>query len=72
VLISFALEILTLLWGPVNDASVPHLVETDPLTPNTLSLGDASRAPPGTIKPPTSVGPATRSPASRSPGGVAG
>ena len=39
VLISFALEILTLLWGPAKDASVPHLVESDQLTSaNTLSL----------------------------------
>jgi dTMP kinase len=39
VLISFVLEILTLLWGPAKDASVPHLVETDQLTSaNTLSL----------------------------------
>jgi MFS family permease len=39
VVISFALEILTLLWGPAKDASVPHLVESDQLTSaNTLSL----------------------------------
>jgi dTMP kinase len=39
VLISFALEILTLLWGPAKDASVPHLVRTDQLqSANTLSL----------------------------------
>jgi dTMP kinase len=39
VLISFALEILTLLWGPAKDASVPHLVKSDQLqSANTLSL----------------------------------
>ncbi|MEX2254553.1 MAG: MFS transporter [Acidimicrobiia bacterium] len=39
VLISFGLEILTLLWGPAKDASVPHLVEKDQLTSaNSLSL----------------------------------
>jgi len=39
VLISFALEIFTLLWGPAKDASVPNLVNTDQLqSANTLSL----------------------------------
>jgi dTMP kinase len=39
VLISFVLEIFTLLWGPAKDASVPHLVSTDQLaSANTLSL----------------------------------
>ncbi len=39
VLISFALEIFTLLWGPAKDASVPHLVDADQLqSANTLSL----------------------------------
>ena len=39
VLISFGLEILTLLWGPAKDASVPHLVPKEQLTSaNTLSL----------------------------------
>jgi dTMP kinase len=39
VLISFGLEILTLLWGPAKDASVPHLVDKDQLTSaNSLSL----------------------------------
>jgi dTMP kinase len=39
VLISFVLEILTLLWGPAKDASVPHLVSKDQLaSANTLSL----------------------------------
>src|SRR6266545_6416405 len=39
VLISFALEILTLLWGPAKDASVPHLVSKEQLTSaNSLSL----------------------------------
>jgi dTMP kinase len=39
VLISFALEILTLRWGPAKDASVPNLVESDLLTSaNSLSL----------------------------------
>jgi dTMP kinase len=39
VLISFALEILTLLWGPAKDASVPHIVKSGQLqSANTLSL----------------------------------
>ncbi|HZP28874.1 MAG TPA: MFS transporter [Acidimicrobiia bacterium] len=39
VVISFALEILTLLWGPAKDASVPNLVEPEQLaSANTLSL----------------------------------
>ena len=39
VLISFALEILTLLWGPAKDASVPQLVKKRQLqSANTLSL----------------------------------
>jgi dTMP kinase len=39
VLISFGLEILTLLWGPAKDASVPHLVKREQLTSaNSLSL----------------------------------
>ena len=39
VLISFGLEILTLLWGPAKDASVPHLVSKEQLTSaNSLSL----------------------------------
>jgi dTMP kinase len=39
VLISFGLEVLTLLWGPAKDASVPHLVDKDQLTSaNSLSL----------------------------------
>ena len=39
VLISFGLEVLTLLWGPAKDASVPHLVKKDQLTSaNSLSL----------------------------------
>jgi dTMP kinase len=39
VLISFALEILTLLWGPAKDASVPQLVPPTQLqSANTLSL----------------------------------
>ena len=39
VLISLGLEILTLLWGPAKDASVPHLVKGDQLSSaNTLSL----------------------------------
>ena len=39
VLISFGLEILTLLWGPAKDAVTPHLVPKDQLTSaNSLSL----------------------------------
>jgi len=39
VLVSFGLEILTLMWGPAKDASVPHLVHGDQLaSANTLSL----------------------------------
>jgi MFS family permease len=39
VLISFGLEVLTLLWGPAKDASVPHLVPKDQLaSANSLSL----------------------------------
>ena len=39
VLISFMLEIFTLLWGPAKDASVPNLVSNDQLaSANTLSL----------------------------------
>ena len=39
VVISFALEILTLLWGPAKDASVPNLVDQEQLaSANTLSL----------------------------------
>lgn len=39
VLISLALEIFTLLWGPAKDASVPHLVGQEQLSSaNTLSL----------------------------------
>jgi MFS family permease len=39
VVISFVLEVLTLLWGPAKDASVPHLVPTEQLaSANTLSL----------------------------------
>ncbi|MFO7591897.1 MAG: MFS transporter, partial [Acidimicrobiia bacterium] len=39
VLISFGLEILTLLWGPAKDASVPHLVDQSQLaSANSLSL----------------------------------
>ena len=39
VLISFGLEILSLLWGPAKDASVPNLVGRDKLTSaNTLTL----------------------------------
>jgi dTMP kinase len=39
VLISFGLEILTLLWGPAKDASVPHLVDREHLTSvNTVTL----------------------------------
>jgi dTMP kinase len=39
VLVSFLLEIFTLLWGPAKDASVPHLVSNEQLSSaNTLSL----------------------------------
>ncbi len=39
VLISFAMEIFTLLWGPAKDASVPQLVPEEKLaTANSLSL----------------------------------
>ncbi len=39
VLISFMLEILSLLWGPAKDASVPHLIDQKHLaTANSLSL----------------------------------
>jgi dTMP kinase len=39
VVVSFALEILTLLWGPAKDASVPNLVDREQLaSANTLSL----------------------------------
>ena len=39
VIISFGLEVLTLLWGPAQAASVPHLVDEKQLTnANTLSL----------------------------------
>ncbi|HUV11419.1 MAG TPA: MFS transporter [Acidimicrobiia bacterium] len=39
VMISFGLEILTLLWGPAKDASVPHLVDQSQLaSANSLSL----------------------------------
>jgi dTMP kinase len=39
VVVSFALEILTLLWGPAKDASVPNLVDQEQLaSANTLSL----------------------------------
>lgn len=39
VLVSFFLEIFTLLWGPAKDASVPHLVGSEQLaSANTLSL----------------------------------
>ena len=39
VLVSFALEILSLLWGPAKDASVPNLVDTKQLTSaNSLGL----------------------------------
>jgi dTMP kinase len=39
ILVSFALEILTLLWGPAKDASVPHLVNEEQLSSaNSLSL----------------------------------
>jgi dTMP kinase len=39
VLVSFCIEILTLLWGPAKDASVPHFVPEEKLaTANSLSL----------------------------------
>jgi dTMP kinase len=39
VLISFGLEVFTLLWGPAKDASVPNLVDQEQLSSaNTLSL----------------------------------
>ena len=39
VLVSFGLEILTLLWGPAKDASVPNLVGEEQLAAaNSLSL----------------------------------
>ena len=39
VVISFLLEILSLLWGPAKDASVPHLINQKHLaTANSLSL----------------------------------
>jgi dTMP kinase len=38
VLMSFALEILTLLWGPAKDASLPHLVPDEQLA-SANSLG---------------------------------
>src|SRR5215510_4614331 len=39
VLISFALEILSLLWGPAKDASIPNLVDQEHLTSaNSLGL----------------------------------
>jgi dTMP kinase len=39
VVVSFLLEIFTLLWGPAKDASVPHLVNSEQLaSANTLSL----------------------------------
>jgi dTMP kinase len=39
VLVSFAIEILTLLWGPAKDASVPHFLGTEQLaSANWLSL----------------------------------
>jgi dTMP kinase len=39
VLVSFALEILSLLWGPAKDASVPNLVDNKQLTSaNSLGL----------------------------------
>lgn len=39
VLISFAIEVLTLLWGPAKDASVPNVVPSDQLgSANSLSL----------------------------------
>jgi MFS family permease len=39
VLVSFALEVLSLLWGPAKDASIPNLVDTKQLTSaNSLGL----------------------------------
>lgn len=39
IVVSFLLEILTLLWGPAKDASVPHLVNEKQLSSaNSLSL----------------------------------
>jgi dTMP kinase len=39
IVVSFLLEILTLLWGPAKDASVPHLVNEQQLSSaNSLSL----------------------------------
>jgi MFS family permease len=39
VVVSFAIEILTLLWSPAKDASVPNLVDADQLaSANSLSL----------------------------------
>ena len=39
VIVSFFIEILTLLWGPAKDASVPHFVPEEKLaTANSLSL----------------------------------
>jgi dTMP kinase len=39
VLVSLALEMLTLMWGPAKDASVPHLVDPEHYSSaNTLSL----------------------------------
>jgi dTMP kinase len=39
IIVSFLLEILTLLWGPAKDASVPHLVNEQQLSSaNSLSL----------------------------------
>ncbi|HYU39628.1 MAG TPA: MFS transporter [Acidimicrobiia bacterium] len=39
VLVSFALEILSLLWGPAKDASIPNLVDSKQLTSaNSLGL----------------------------------
>ncbi|HZR11979.1 MAG TPA: MFS transporter [Acidimicrobiia bacterium] len=42
ILVSLLMEILTLLWGPAKDASVPHLVEGRQLSSaNSLSLAAA-------------------------------
>jgi MFS family permease len=42
VLVSLALEIMTLLWSPAKEAEVPNLVSTDKLSAaNSLSLGAA-------------------------------